>query len=83
MNQIFMKDTSVIGFERKMDFMRHTLNGADYFVDIIPTDSIFVRKFNSEKYPNSLEVYVMVNNKEIPILLCHFDSENWWCKPQK
>jgi hypothetical protein len=71
--QLLTQDTSVFAFQGKMDMMRHILNEADYFLDIIPSDSIFVRPFKSKELQNVLEVYLMVNRKEIPILLCHFD----------
>lgn len=73
---LLMKDTLVFGYEGKIDMIRHILNGVDYFLDIIPPDSIFVRPFNSEKFPNTIEVYLLVNSKEIPILLCHFESSS-------
>ena len=42
----------------------------------VTPDSIFVRSFNSKELQNVLEFYfLLVNKKEIPILLCHFDSE--------
>jgi hypothetical protein len=73
---LLMEDTSVFSVEGKMDMIRHILNGVDYFLDIIPSDSIFVRPFNSEKLPNTLEVYLIVNAKKFPILLCHFDASS-------
>jgi len=71
--ELLMKDTSVFGFEGKMDMARHILNAADYFLDILPSDSIFVRPYNSKELQNVLEVYLIVNKKDFPVLLCHFD----------
>ena len=71
--ELLIKDTSVFGFEGKMDMARHILNAADYFLDILPSDSIFVRPYNSKELQNVLEVYLIVNKKDIPVLLCHFD----------
>ena len=56
---LFEKDTLKFAVEGKLDMIRHILNAADYFIDILPSDSIFVRKFNSEQYPNTLEVYLL------------------------
>ena len=67
------QDTSVIALEGKIDLMRHVLNETDYFLDIIPSDSIFVRHFNSDEIPNTLEIYLIINDKEVPMLLCSFD----------
>ena len=49
---------------------------ADYYFDIIPSDSIFVRPYNSKELPNTLEVYLIVNNKDVPVFLWHFDPLN-------
>ena len=72
--QLLVQDTSILGLEGKMGWMRHILNEADYYLDIIPSDSIFVRHYNSEELPNTLEIYFIVNNKDIRMYLFHFDS---------
>ena len=74
MLKIFEKDTSHLAVAGKVDWMRHILNEADYYLDIIPYDSIFVRPYNSKELPNTLEVYLIVNNKDVPMFLWHFDS---------
>jgi len=74
MLKIFEKDTSHLAVAGKVDWMRHILNEADYYLDIIPSDSIFVRRYNSKELPNTLEVYFIVNNKDVPMFLWHFDS---------
>src|SRR5688572_14565786 len=72
----FENDTSHLAVAGKIDGLRHNLNQMDYFLDIIPSDSIFVRSYKSYQLPNTLEVYLIVNNKEVPVYLCHFDSLN-------
>jgi len=74
MLKLFEKDTSHLAVAGKVDWMRHILNEADYYFDIIPSDSIFVRPYNSKELPNTLEVYLIVNNKDVPMFLWHFDS---------
>jgi hypothetical protein len=76
MLKIFENDTSHLSVAGKVDWMRHILNEVDYYFDIIPSDSIFIRSYNSNELPNTLEVYLIVNNKDIPIFLCHFDSSS-------
>src|SRR5688572_706682 len=74
MLRIFKNDTSHLAVAGKVDWLRHSLNEADYYLDIIPSDSIFVRSYRSDELQNTLEVYLIVNNKDVPIFLCHFDS---------
>lgn len=69
--ELFSKDTSLFAIEGKMDIIRHILNGADYFLDIIPEDSIYVRSYKELK--NVLEIYVMIDNRDVLLLLCYFD----------
>jgi len=76
MLKIFENDTSHLAVAGKVDWLRHILNEVDYYLDIIPSDSIFVRSYKSVELPNSLEVYLILNNKVVPIFLCHFDSLN-------
>lgn len=70
-----------------MDILRHILNICDYYLDIVPPDSIFVRpyRFKPETAPindeedrkelnNMFEVYFLINSKELTVLACHFDS---------
>lgn len=75
-HELFSKDTSLFSVVAKMDMMRHILNGADYFLDIVPKDSIFVRRYNSKEWENILEVYFIVDNKEVSMLLCYFDASS-------
>src|SRR5688572_10628186 len=70
----FENDTSHLAVAGKVDWLRHSLNEADYYLDIIPSDSIFVRSYRSDELQNTLEVYLIVNNKDVPVFLCHFDS---------
>lgn len=76
MLKIFEKDTSHLAVAGKVDWMRHILNEVDYYLDIIPSDSIFVRHYNSKDLLNTLEVYLIINKKDVRLFLFHFDSSN-------
>lgn len=73
MLKIFEKDTSHLAVAGKVDWMRHILNETDYYLDIIPSDSIFVRPYKMVELPNALEIYVIVNNKDVSLYIFHFD----------
>ena len=74
MLEILGRDTAHLAVAGKLDWARHILNEFDYYLDIIPSDSIFIRPFNSKELPNTLEVYLIVNNKDVPMFLWHFES---------
>jgi hypothetical protein len=76
MLKIFENDTSHLAVAGKVDWLRHILNETDYYLDIIPSDSIFVRHYNSKELLNTLEVYLIVNSKDVPMFLWHFDPLN-------
>lgn len=80
----FTQKTEVFAVEGKMDIMRHLLNGCDYYLDFVPTDSIYVtpaRYHITDTLINSqdsmlldaLEIYFNVDGKKISTLLCWFD----------
>jgi len=73
MLKIFEKDTSHLAVAGKLDWARHILNEFDYYLDVIPYDSIFVRPYSSNELPNTLEVYLIVNNKDVRLFVFHFD----------
>ena len=73
MLKILEKDTSHLAVAGKLDWARHMLNEFDYYLDIILSDSIFIRSYKSDELPNTLEVYLIVNKKDVPLFLFHFD----------
>jgi len=74
MLEAFETDTSHLAVAGKVDWLRHILNETDYYLDIIPSDSIFIRPYKSSELSNTLEVYVTVNKKDVRLFLFHFDS---------
>lgn len=76
MLRMFEKNTTHFAVAGKMDWMRHTLNEVDYLLDVIPTDSIFVRPNNLGELLDTLELYLIVDNEEVPLYLWNFDSLN-------
>jgi hypothetical protein len=81
----FEINTNVFSVEGKMDIVRHLLNGCDYYLDIVPADSIFVRplryrfknflnKEDSIKISNELEIFFLVDGKENTMLGCVYDE---------
>ena len=66
--------------------MRHILNGCDYNLDIVPTDSILIKPEryriknfttteDSLRLSNSFEISFNVAGKEIKVLGCTFDEQ--------
>lgn len=86
MLKIFEENTNVFAPEGKLDLVRHTLNSCDYYLDIVPVDSIFIRPMRSRIKGFSskedsietsivLEIFFKVDGNEIIMLGCTFDSE--------
>jgi len=82
----FAENTDVFAIEGKMDIMRHLLNGADYYLDFVPTDSIFIiperyringftNTGDSIGISNGLEILFKVDGKDICMLGCTFDEQ--------
>lgn len=82
----FETNVDVFAVEGKVDIVRHILNGCDYNLDFIPTDSIVVtparyhvtdtlRDANDSSLLDALEIYFAPDGKKITSLLCWFDSE--------
>jgi hypothetical protein len=76
MLKIFENDTSHLAVAGKVDWLRHILNEFDYYLDVIPSDSIFIQSYKSDELPNTFEVYLNVNKKDVPLFLFRFDSTN-------
>jgi hypothetical protein len=81
----FEENTDVFGPTAKMDIIRHTLNSCDYYLDIVPGDSIFIRperykikeftsKADSLRMTSTLEIFYKVDGKEITVLASTFDN---------
>lgn len=83
----FAINTDVFAVEGKMDIMRHLLNGCDYYLDFVPTDSIYVtpgryhlisdtlRNADDSMLLNTMEIYFIIDGKKITSLLCWFDVD--------
>lgn len=84
----FEKDTSHFAVEGKFDIIRHMLNGCDYFLDIVPLDSILIEpcrhsiKNSLDKnnkgdniFLNSFSIFFKVGRKKIRMLVCIFDEQ--------
>ncbi len=82
----FEKNTDVFAVEGKVDIVRHTLNGCDYYLDFVPPDSIFIRpaRYNvtdtlrdaeDSMLLDALEIFFTVDGKKMSMLLCWFDKD--------
>jgi hypothetical protein len=82
----FEKNIDVFAVEGKMDIVRHILNGCDYYLDFVPTDSIYLTAQrniikgltfaeDSLTLSNSLEISFKVDGKWIRVLGVTFDEE--------
>lgn len=89
MLNLFQDDTSHFAVAGKLDIARHVLNSCDYYLDIVPSDSILIEpsRYSSKKslskedkednlFLNSLSIFFKVGDKKIMMLVCHFDSES-------
>lgn len=85
----FQTDTMVFAVAGKMDIVRHILSSSDYFLDIFPGDSIFIKptRFTTDTMPpkadeeynyftNSLLVYTVLKNKKIELMSIYFNEKN-------
>lgn len=88
MLQMFEIDTSHFAVKGKLDITRHILNSSDYYLDIVPLDSILIEPYrhsiknsldknNKEDNIslNSLSIFFKVGIKKIRMLVCIFDEQ--------
>ena len=82
----FTAKTEVFAVEGKVDLIRHLLNGCDYYLDFVPTDSIYVtpgryhisgtlKNSDDSMLLNTLEIHFNIDGKKISSLLCWFDVD--------
>jgi hypothetical protein len=84
----FQTDTMVFGVAGKFDIVRHILNSCDYYLDIVPLDSILFEpcsyykederssksKKEHDSISNCIDVFFKIENKKIKMLACYFDK---------
>ena len=69
----FGADTMVFAVSGKLDIIRHVLNSCDYYLDVVPADSIFIE-------PDRLSVGKPLdkNDDEYGMLMNSLTIFLWW-----
>jgi hypothetical protein len=80
---------SAYAMEGKLDLLRHILHTCHYYLANVPKDSIFVRpyrlsnskrriadRFAQNQAHNMLELFFIIENKEVPVLAFRFDQNS-------
>lgn len=83
----FKLDTMVFGVSGKFDMIRHILDSCDYYLDVVPKDSISFepKRYSAEKphnptekdlyfFENTFNVFFHVGAQRIKVLQCVFEK---------